>query len=68
VADELMMLPEELAAIVADLDLPTVTRSTFADWQSGLTAAVAQPEPVIMAGSLYLLGDFYRTAYPEGVL
>jgi dihydrofolate synthase / folylpolyglutamate synthase len=68
VDDELTMTPEELAAIVASLDLPTVNVTTFGDWQSGLTAAVAQPEPIVMAGSLYLLGDFYRATYPEGVL
>jgi dihydrofolate synthase / folylpolyglutamate synthase len=67
VADELTMDPEELAAIVASLNLAAVTVATFADWQSGLSAALTQNTPIVMAGSLYLLGDFYREAYPAGI-
>jgi dihydrofolate synthase / folylpolyglutamate synthase len=67
VADELTMAPKELAAIVASLNLAAVTVATFADWQSGLSAALAQNTPIVMAGSLYLLGDFYREAYPAGI-
>jgi dihydrofolate synthase / folylpolyglutamate synthase len=67
VADELTMTPEELAAIFAALNFSAVTVSTFADWQSGLSAALMHGEPIVMAGSLYLLGDFYREAYPTGI-
>lgn len=68
VADELTMTPAELALIVEALNLSAVTLATFADWQSGLSAALEQDKPIVMAGSLYLLGDFYREAYPDGIL
>jgi dihydrofolate synthase / folylpolyglutamate synthase len=62
----LVPVPEDLTATPAEL--MTVVRSiysdmaaqTYGDWPSGLTAAYAYPLPVVMSGSLYLLGDFYR--------
>jgi dihydrofolate synthase / folylpolyglutamate synthase len=67
VTNELTMLPEDLSAIVRNLGLP-LTTLTFSDWQSALMAALLQQEPIVMAGSLYLLGDFYRNTNPAGVL
>jgi dihydrofolate synthase / folylpolyglutamate synthase len=68
VADELTMAPADLAAIAADLGLGASNIAIFADWQSGLSAALVRPEPIVLTGSLYLLGDFYRQTCPAGVL
>lgn len=71
VPDELTLSPKHLASIVRDLGL-SVTAATFTHWQNGLNAAIPllendQVEQIIMAGSLYLLGDFYRHTHPAGV-
>jgi hypothetical protein len=39
---------------------PDMAAQTYDNWLSGLTAAYKYPAPVVMSGSLYLLGDFYR--------
>jgi dihydrofolate synthase / folylpolyglutamate synthase len=59
VPDELTATPEDLQAIAQSI-YPEVAVTTFTDWKSGLMAAYGYPEPVVMSGSLYLLGDFYR--------
>jgi dihydrofolate synthase / folylpolyglutamate synthase len=59
VPDELTATPDELLAVVKSIN-PCLDATTFADWQSGLTAAYKYSQPVVMSGSLYLLGDFYR--------
>jgi dihydrofolate synthase / folylpolyglutamate synthase len=71
VPDELTLSPEVLESIVQALELP-VTATTFTNWQSGLNDAIpflenGRVEQIIMAGSLYLVGDFYRHTYPLGV-
>jgi dihydrofolate synthase / folylpolyglutamate synthase len=67
VNDELSMKPADLGAIVDALHLD-VTVACFTDWQAGLNGAILRSEPVVMAGSLYLLGDFYRHCHPTGIL
>jgi folylpolyglutamate synthase/dihydropteroate synthase len=49
-----------------------VTAATFTNWQSALNDAIpflenGRVEQIIMAGSLYLVGDFYRHTHPLGV-
>jgi dihydrofolate synthase / folylpolyglutamate synthase len=67
VNDELSMQPEDLEAIVDSLHLK-IAVECCTDWQTGLNTALLRPEPIVMAGSLYLLGDFYRYCYPNGIL
>jgi dihydrofolate synthase / folylpolyglutamate synthase len=71
VPDKLTLSPEDLLSIVQSLKLP-VTAATFPNWQSGLNEALpflenGWVEQIVMAGSLYLLGDFYRQTHPLGV-
>jgi dihydrofolate synthase / folylpolyglutamate synthase len=59
VPDEITATPNELMNVVRSI-YPDITVQTYEDWPSGLTAAYDYPLPVVMSGSLYLLGDFYR--------
>jgi dihydrofolate synthase / folylpolyglutamate synthase len=60
VPDDLTATPAELMNMVRSI-YPDMTAQTYDDWPSGLTAAYEYPLPVVMSGSLYLLGDFYRS-------
>jgi dihydrofolate synthase / folylpolyglutamate synthase len=60
VPDELTATPAELLTVVRSI-YPNIIAQTYADWPSGLTAAYDYSLPVVMSGSLYLLGDFYRS-------
>jgi dihydrofolate synthase / folylpolyglutamate synthase len=60
VPEEITATPEQLLAVVRSI-YPELAAETFPDWQSGLTAAYQYSKPVVMSGSLYLLGDFYRS-------
>ncbi len=60
VPDDLTATPAELMDVVRSI-YPNITVQTYADWPSGLSAAYEHPAPVVMSGSLYLLGDFYRS-------
>ncbi len=63
VPEEITASPAELLTVVRSI-YPDLTEQnfvqTFDNWPSGLTAAYANTAPVVMSGSLYLLGDFYR--------
>jgi dihydrofolate synthase / folylpolyglutamate synthase len=59
VPEEITATPTELIHIVRSID-PAIVAQTYDSWQSGLTAACQYSLPVVMSGSLYLLGDFYR--------
>jgi dihydrofolate synthase / folylpolyglutamate synthase len=59
VPEEITASPAELMNVVRSI-YPNITVQTYEDWPSGLTAAYDYPLPVVMSGSLYLLGDFYR--------
>jgi dihydrofolate synthase / folylpolyglutamate synthase len=59
VPDDLTATPVELIAVVRSI-YPDMAAHTYDNWLSGLTAAYKYPAPVVMSGSLYLLGDFYR--------
>jgi dihydrofolate synthase / folylpolyglutamate synthase len=69
----LVPVPEEITAtptalqIVAQSLYPNLAINTFDDWQSGLTAAYNYPAPVVISGSLYLLGDLYRDQQQLGI-
>ncbi len=60
VPDDLTATPAELMTVVRSI-YPNITVQIYADWPSGLTAAYQYSSPVVMSGSLYLLGDFYRS-------
>jgi dihydrofolate synthase / folylpolyglutamate synthase len=60
VPEEITATPAELMAVVRSI-YPNITVQTYGDWPSGLTAAYEYALPVVMSGSLYLLGDFYRS-------
>jgi dihydrofolate synthase / folylpolyglutamate synthase len=60
VPDELTATPVELLAVVRSI-YPDIAAQTYTDWPSGLTSAYDYSLPVVMSGSLYLLGDFYRS-------
>jgi dihydrofolate synthase / folylpolyglutamate synthase len=59
VPEEITASPAELLTVVRSI-YPDLTVQTFDNWPSGLTAAYEYSLPVVMSGSLYLLGDFYR--------
>jgi dihydrofolate synthase / folylpolyglutamate synthase len=59
VPEEITATPVELMAVVRSI-YPDMAAQAYDDWPSGLSAAYAQSLPVVMSGSLYLLGDFYR--------
>ena len=59
VPDEITATPAELMQVVRSI-YPEMVAQTYDDWPSGLTAAYEYSLPVVMSGSLYLLGDFYR--------
>ncbi len=60
VPDEITATPAELMAVVRSV-YPDMAVQTYENWPSGLTAAYEHAWPVVMSGSLYLLGDFYRS-------
>ncbi len=59
VPEEITATPAELMNVVRSI-YPDMTAQTYDDWPSGLAAAYEYSSPVVMSGSLYLLGDFYR--------
>jgi dihydrofolate synthase / folylpolyglutamate synthase len=66
VPDEVTATPAALRTVAASLDLD-LEINIFDDWLSGLTTAYNYPAPVVISGSLYLLGDLYRYQQQLGI-
>jgi dihydrofolate synthase / folylpolyglutamate synthase len=64
VPDELTTDPAELLVIARSID-PEMTATAYPDWQTGLNKAYLGVGQVVMSGSLYLLGDLWRTIQSE---
>jgi dihydrofolate synthase / folylpolyglutamate synthase len=64
VPDELTTDPAELLVIARSID-PEITATAYPDWQTGLNKAYLGVGQVVMSGSLYLLGDLWRTIQSE---
>ncbi len=64
VPDELTADPADLVTIARSI-YPNMPAIAYRDWQTGLNAAFHSSSLVVMSGSLYLLGDFWRIVRPE---
>jgi dihydrofolate synthase / folylpolyglutamate synthase len=60
VPDELTADPVELVAVARSI-YPEISATAHFDWVTGLNAAYQGDFLVVMSGSLYLLGDLWRT-------
>lgn len=63
VPDELTAQPVALAQVARSIH-PEIKIYAHSDWPTGLAAAYLSPNLVVMSGSLYLLGDLWRTVRP----
>jgi dihydrofolate synthase/folylpolyglutamate synthase len=63
VPDDLAASPVELVKVARSIHPGMEVHAHF-DWPAGLNAAYLSPNLVVMSGSLYLLGDLWRTIRP----
>jgi dihydrofolate synthase / folylpolyglutamate synthase len=66
VPDDVTASPQALQTLAQSL-YPDLEIQTFDDWPGGLTAAYQYSAPVVISGSLYLLGDLYRHQQQLGI-